>query len=400
MADKVVLAYSGGLDTSVAIRWLNKEYGLDVITLTVDIGQDADFKKIEKRALDTGAVKAVVADVKKRFVKDYITRAIKANALYEGKYPLATALGRPLIAYCLVEEARLSKAKYIAHGCTAKGNDQVRLDIGVRTLDPGLKIIAPLREWKLTREQEIDYAAAERIKVDVTKKKSYSIDENLWGRSIEGGDLEDPKNEPLPLVYKMTKDPASAPLKPGVVSIEFKKGVPVALNGKTMNMIDLIGELNKTAGRHGYGRVDMIENRLVGIKSREIYEAPAALALINAHKALEDMVLERDLAHFKAGLSEKYSELIYNGQWYSPLRRSLDAFMEEAQNVVTGTITAKFYKGSMTIVSRESRNSLYDHSLATYEAGDMFPHDSAVGFIDLWGMPVINWSKKNKEKGT
>lgn len=400
MADKVVLAYSGGLDTSVAIRWLKKEYGLDVIALTVDIGQDADFKKVEKRALNTGAVKAVVADVKKRFADDYVTKAVKANALYEGKYPLATALGRPLIAFCLVEEAKISKAKYVAHGCTAKGNDQVRLDIGVRSLDTGLKIIAPLREWRMTREQEIDYAASEGIVIDVTKKKSYSIDENLWGRSIEGGDLEDPKNEPQPEVYKMTKDPVSSPDKPSKVSIEFKKGIPVGLNGKRSSLTNLIRELNKIAGRHGYGRIDMLENRLVGIKSREVYEAPAALALIGAHKALEDMVLERDLAHFKEGISGKYAELIYNGLWYSPLRKSLDAFIEETQAVVTGTVDAKFYKGSMTVVSRGSKNSLYDHSLATYEAGDMFPHESAVGFIDLWGMPLINWSKKNKEKGS
>jgi argininosuccinate synthase len=400
MADKAILAYSGGLDTSVAIRWLNKEYGVDVIALTVDIGQDTDFEKTEKRALDVGAVKAVVADMKDVFAKQYIARAIKANALYEGKYPLATALGRPLIACCLVEEAKKYKAKYIAHGCTAKGNDQVRLDIGIKTLNPALKIIAPLREWKLTREQEIDYAAEEGIEIDVTKKKSYSIDENLWGRSIEGGDLEDPRNEPLPKVYRMTRDPSRAPEKPAYVDIEFRKGVPVALNGKRMDLVSLIGELNGIAGKHGYGRIDMLENRLIGIKSREIYEAPAAMAIINAHMALEDMVLERDLAHYKSAISGKYAELIYNGLWFSPLRHAIDAFIEETQRYLSGTVKVKFYKGSIAVTSRESGRSLYDHSLATYEAGDKFPHDSAVGFIDLWGMPLINWAKKNKEKGS
>lgn len=397
MADKAILAYSGGLDTSVAIRWLKDTYGLDVVALMVDIGQQADFDEAKERALTIGAVAAEVVDAKKEFAEEYVVKAIRANALYEGKYPLATALGRPLIAKHLVEAAHRQSARTVVHGCTAKGNDQVRFDVGVRTLDPSLAIIAPMREWKMSREQEIDYAAEHGIPIDVTKKKSYSIDENLWGISIEGQDLEDPWSEPQPGIYRMTADPAAAPDAPEYMEIGFVEGRPVSVDGSEVDLVPLIGRVNEVAGTHGFGRIDMVENRLVGIKSREIYEAPGALTLIQAHMALEAMTMERDLFHYKQSRSALYAQMIYDGQWFSPLRECVDAFMAKSQETVSGVVRVKFYKGSMTVVGRTSENSLYEHSLATYDKGDLFPHDSAAGFIDLWGLPKVEWAKKQRK---
>ncbi len=396
MAGKVVLAYSGGLDTSVAIPWLKEKYKLDVIALCINVGQQADFDELKKRALKIGAIESKVVDARQDFIDGFVFKSLKANALYEGKYPLATALARPLIAYHLVKEAEKSDAGFVAHGCTAKGNDQVRFDVGVKTLNPEIKILAPLREWKMSREQEIAYIEEKGIVLETTKQKPYSIDENLWGRSIEGGDLEDPWNEPKPEVYLWTNR-VEWPEDPEFMTLGFEEGKPISINGEKEDSLSLIEIVRKTAGAHGYGRIDMIENRLVGIKSREIYEAPAAMTLTRAHQALEDITLEKDLLHFKERISGKYAETIYNGLWYSPLRESLDAFIDVTQKYVSGSVRCKFFKGCMSIVGRKSANSLYEHSLATYTEKDVFPHKSAVGFIDLWGLSKVNWAKKHKK---
>lgn len=326
MKEKVVLAYSGGLDTSVAIRWLQEKYNMDVIALTVDLGQARNMEEIRGKALKIGASEAHVVDAREEFANNFIVLALQANALYEGKYPVATALGRPLIAKHLVEQAVKSKAKAVAHGCTGKGNDQVRFDVSVAALNSDLKVIAPLREWKMTRQDEIEYAAKHNIPISVSKSSLYSIDENIWGRSVEGGVLEDPWVKPPPEVYSITVDPGEAPDEPEYVQVTFNEGVPRALNSESTSLIALISKMDDIGGRHGFGRIDMIENRLVGIKSREIYEAPGALALIAAHRALEDLNLERDLLHCKTQIEQKYAELIYNGLWYSPLREAFDAF--------------------------------------------------------------------------
>ncbi|MDP3790816.1 MAG: argininosuccinate synthase [Candidatus Omnitrophota bacterium] len=387
MGKKVVLAYSGGLDTSVAITWL-KNKGYEVIAYMADVGQGSDFQTYKARALKTGAIKAIVGDLKSEFVDDFVFKALKANAIYEGSYLLATALSRPVIAKGLVETAQKEGAQYVAHGCTGKGNDQVRFEVTTMALDPKLKIIAPVREWELkTRSEEIEYAKNHNIPIDTTKKKPYSIDVNLWGISIESGKLEDPYYEPDEDIYCLTKGVDKAKAQPCYVGVEFKKGIPVKLDGKTMDGVSLIIKLGKIAGDAGVGRSDMIENRLVGIKSREIYEAPAGWVLYTAHKALESLVLDRELMHFKDIVSLKYSELVYYGLWYSPLREALDKFVDDTQKYVNGTVRLKLHKGNCSVVGRKSPDSLYKKELATYEEGDKFDQSLAKGFIELWGLP-------------
>jgi len=387
MNKKVVLAYSGGLDTSVAIKWLSDK-GYDVIAYMADVGQGADYDTYRKRAIKTGAVKVVIDDLKEEFVNDFVFKALKANAVYEGNYLLATALSRPVIAKGLVETAEKEKAEAVAHGCTGKGNDQVRFEVTTMALNPALKIIAPVREWELkTRSEEIEYAKINFIPIDTTKKKPYSIDVNLWGISIESGKLEDPYYEPDEDIYCLTKGINKAKAEPSYVEIEFKKGIPVKLNGKATGGVDLISKLAVIAGDAGVGRSDMIENRLVGIKSREIYEAPAGWALYTAHKALESLVLDRELMHFKDIISLKYADLVYYGLWYTPLREALDKFIDETQKKVNGTVRMKLHKGSCSVVGRKSPDSLYKKELATYEKGDRFDQSLAKGFIELWGLP-------------
>ncbi len=387
--DKVVLAYSGGLDTSVCVKWLKEEKKLDVITYSADLGGgEINEDEIREKALKTGASKAVVENLKAEFMAGYVVKALKAGARYEGKYLLATALGRPLIAGRVVETARREGARYVAHGCTGKGNDQVRFEAAFAALNPALKVIAPLREWSLkTREEEIEYALKHSIPVSVTKKSPYSIDMNIWGVSIECGVLEDPWQEPPADAYKLSSSPESTPDEPVYVEICFTGGVPAALDGRGMDLVELVDSLNATAGRHGVGRVDMVENRLVGIKSREIYEAPAGTVLSLAHGALEDIVLDRETAHFKTAISQKYGELIYYGLWYSPLRTALDGFIEKTQEKMNGTVRLKLFKGLCSVVGRKSPDSIYDESLATYAGGDTFDHSAAEGFIKLWGLP-------------
>ncbi len=386
MSDKVVLAYSGGLDTSVAIRWLKEKYKLDVVALNVNVISERDFSAVRKKALSIGAAKAAVVDARKPFVEHFIFPALQADALYEGQYPLATALARPLMAKLLVDTASKEGARAVAHGCTGKGNDQVRFDVGVATLAPNLKIIAPAREWGMSREETIKYAQRYGIPVPITVKSPYSIDENLWGRSIECGVLEDPWVEPPADVFAWTKSPADAPNKPAYVEIGFEKGIPIGLDGKKMDGVSLVQLLNQLAGEHGVGRVDHVENRLVGIKSREIYEAPAATVLLQAHQALEALTLSKDQLRFKQKVAVEYADLIYNGLWFSSLREDLAAYVESSQRFVSGVVRLKLFKGSCSVVGRKSSKSLYSYGLATYDKGDEFDQSAAVGFIRLWGL--------------
>jgi argininosuccinate synthase len=385
---KVVLAYSGGLDTSVAIRWIQQTYGLDVVTLTIDLGTHEDLATIRQRALEVGAVKALVVEASDAFVDYFIWPALRAGALYEGVYPLATALGRPLIAKLLVDTARQEGAGAVAHGCTGKGNDQVRFDVAIKTLAPEMDIIAPAREWGMTRQQEMDYAAEHGIAVDVSKKSPYSTDENLWGRSIECGVLEDPWAEPPEDAYAWTVDPTAAPDRAECVEIAFETGVPVALNDEPMGGAALIEELNRLAGAHGVGRIDHIENRVVGIKSREIYEAPAAVLLHEAHAVLEGMTMTRPALRFKEAVSAHYADLIYDGLWFSKFHQDLAAYVLSSQQVVNGLVRMKLYRGRATKAGVRSPFSLYSKALATYEAGDQFDHEAALGFIALHGLPT------------
>jgi len=385
---KVVLAYSGGLDTSVAIKWIQETYGLDVITLTIDLGTHEDLEAIRARAVEVGAVKALVVDASDVFVEYFIWPALQAGALYEGAYPLATALGRPLIAKLLVDTAHSEGAGAVAHGCTGKGNDQVRFDVSTKALAPELDIIAPAREWGMNRQDEIEYAAAHGIRIDVTKKSPYSTDENVWGRSVECGILEDPWTEPPEDVYAWTVSPAEAPDEPEYVEIDFEKGVPVGLDGEGMAGVDLIEELNRRAGRHGVGRVDHIENRLVGIKSREIYEAPAAALLHAAHRVLEGMTMTRQALRFKEIVSRHYADVIYDGLWFSKFHQDLAAYVLSSQQVVSGSVRMKLFKGSAVKVGVRSEFSLYSKGLATYDKGDLFDHKAAIGFIALHGLPL------------
>jgi len=386
--DKAVLAYSGGLDTSVAIRWLKEKYNLDVIALNVNVGSERDFTAIRQKALNIGAVKALVVDARELFVNHFIFPALQADALYEGQYPLATALARPLMAKLLVDTALEEGASAVAHGCTGKGNDQVRFDVGVNTLAPNLKIVAPAREWGMTREETIKYAQRYGIPVPITVASPYSIDENLWGRSIECGVLEDPWTEPPADVFAWTKSPAAAPDKPSYVEIGFEQGVPVSIDSGKIDGVSLIQLLNQLAGEHGVGRIDHLENRLVGIKSREIYEAPAAVVLLQAHQALEAMTLSKDQLRFKQKVAIEYADIIYNGLWFGSLHQDLAAYVRSTQRYVTGTVRVKLFKGHSTIVGRKSPSSLYNYSLATYDKGDVFDQSASPGFIHIWGLSV------------
>ena len=387
MAEKVVLAYSGGLDTSVAIRWIHERYGMDVVTLTADLGGDGTVDGVREKALRAGAVSAHVADVRDRFVRSYVFPALQAGALYQGVYPLATALGRPLIARLLVDTARKEGASAVAHGCTGKGNDQVRLDVSVQALAPDLKVVAPAREWELTdRAVAIAYARKHGIPVPVTVGRPYSIDENLWGRSVEGGVLEDSWAEPPEEVYAWTRSAKDAPDEPAYVEIAFARGVPVALDGEELEGVSLIRHVNAVAGLHGVGRIDHMEDRLVGIKSREIYEAPAATVLGQAHRALEALTLSKDQLRFKARVAQEYADLIYNGLWFTAMRQDLAAYVSSTQRYVSGTVRVRLHKGMSTVVGRQSEASLYRRDLSTYGDDDAFRHSAAEGFIHLWGL--------------
>jgi argininosuccinate synthase len=388
MGEKVVLAYSGGLDTSVAIRWLKEERGYDVVALTVDVGLDRDRETLQSRALAAGASRFLWRDARRTFLQDYAFRALQAGAVYQGHYPLATALSRPLIAKLLVEVAREEGATAVAHGCTGKGNDQVRFDVSVQALAPDLRIVAPLREWDMDRQREIEYAARHNIPVPVTRESPYSVDANLWGRSVESGPLEDPWQEPPEEAFEWTRPLERTPDRPAYVEITFQEGVPVALDGRELGPVELVQSLNSLAGEHGVGRIDMLEDRLVGIKSREVYEAPAAITLLAAHEALEQMTLSREQRRFKARVSQEYAELVYYGLWFSQHRLDLDAYVRSTQRHVSGTVRVKLLKGQATVVGRRAPRSLYDFSLATYEAGDRFDHRAAPGFIHIWGLPV------------
>lgn len=384
-----VLAYSGGLDTSVAIRWIKEKYDLDVIALTIDVGNDKDLSAVAERANKIGAVKSLIVDARADFVNYFVWPALQAGALYEGEYPLATALARPLIARLMVEVAKQEGAVAVAHGCTGKGNDQVRFDVSIHTLAPDLKIIAPVREWSMTRDNEIAYAAEHGIPIPVTNASPYSTDQNLWGRSIECGVLEDPWAEPPAEVYAWTADPDTTEAKePSYVEITFQNGIPVALNGEELDGVTIVETLNQQAGEYGIGRIDHIENRLVGIKSREIYEAPAATVLMTAHKALESLTLSREQIRFKEIVAGEYARLIYNGQWYSALHQDLAAYVQSTQRFVSGTVRLKLSRGRCAVVGRKSDHSLYSLGLATYESGDQFDHNAALGFIKLWSLPL------------
>ncbi|MDP6100123.1 MAG: argininosuccinate synthase [Dehalococcoidia bacterium] len=387
MAERVVLAYSGGLDTSVAIRWLKEKYGYDVVTLTIDLG-GKDVAGVREKALEVGAVKAEVVDAGELFARSYVFPALKAGAVYQGQYPLATALGRPLIASLLAEVAMEEAATAVAHGCTGKGNDQVRFEVSLAALAPQLKVVAPAREWGMTREETIHYARERDIPVPVTVSSPYSTDENLWGRSIECGVLEDPWAEPPEDAYSWTRSVTAAPEQPVYVEIGFEQGVPALLDGRERGASALLTELNTLAGEHGVGRIDHIEDRLVGIKSREVYEAPAATVLLQAHAALESLTLSRQQLRFKEGVAQEYAALIYDGLWFSAMRHDLDAYVESTQRFVSGKVRVKLLKGAATVVGRRAPHSLYNHGLATYDKGDEFDQSAASGFIHLWGLPL------------
>lgn len=393
---KLVLAYSGGLDTSVAIKWL-QERGYDVIACCLDLGEGKDLDFVKEKALKVGAIKSYVIDVKDEFANEYALIALQANALYEGKYPLVSALSRPLIAKKLVEIAELEGAVAVAHGCTGKGNDQVRFEVSINALNPDLDVIAPVREWSWSREEEIEYAKQHGIPIPVDLDSPFSIDQNLWGRSNECGILEDPWAAPREEAYELTASLENAPDVPDVIEIGFEQGVPVTLNGKAYPLAQLILELNALAGKHGVGRIDHVENRLVGIKSREVYECPGAITLIKAHKELEDLTLVREVAHFKPIIEQKIAEVIYNGLWFSPLKDALVAFLKETQKNVTGVVRVKLFKGHAIVEGRKSPFSLYDEKLATYTSEDEFDHQAAVGFISLYGLPTKVNSIVNKQ---
>ncbi len=399
--DIAVLAYSGGLDTSVCIKWLQENYGVDVVAVVGDVGQEHDgLEKIKAKALATGAIDCLVVDMREVFAEEYLSKAIAANAMYENKYPLVSALSRPLICKHLVDAAHKYGAKYIAHGCTGKGNDQVRFESSVLMLDPELEILAPVREWDLgCRADEIAWAAAHDVPVEATTAKPYSIDDNFWGRAIECGVLEDPAIEPPSDIWTMTVDPQDAPDEPTYVDVAFEHGIPCGLNGVKMSFLDIVYAMNTIAGSNGYGRIDMVENRLVGVKSRECYEAPGALALICAHKALEDLCLERGVLHYKLGIEQTWADSVYNGLWFSPLKDALDAFLASTQQCVTGSVKLKFYKGSCVAVGRTSDYSLYDFGLATYDASDQFDHNAAKGFIELHSLSCKVWAANRLAMG-
>jgi len=395
--EKIVLAYSGGLDTSVSVKWIQEKYGYDVIALGLDVGEGKDLEAIKEKALNVGAIKAYIVDAKEMLAKDYILPALKANCLYEGKYPLSSALSRPLISKLLVEVAEKEGAAAVAHGCTGKGNDQVRFEVSVQALNPNLKVIAPVREWGMTRDEEIEYAKKHGIPIPVDLDNPFSIDANIWGRACEAGVLENPWAEAPEEAFDWTNPIELTPDAPEYIEIDFEQGVPVALNGAKLGLVELIETLNELGGKHGVGRIDHIENRLVGIKSREVYENPAALILINAHKELEFLTLPREVTQFKTQVEQQMAKIIYEGLWFSPLKAALDAFIEETQKVVSGTIRIKLFKGTHTVVGRKSVHSLYNEELATYTKGDAFDHNAAVGFIKLWGLPTKVYAEVNNK---
>ena len=397
LADKVVLAYSGGVDTTVCIPYLKEKYGVkEVITLAADLGQGDELEPIRQKALKCGASESVVTDVTEPFINDYAFPAIQANALYENRYPLSTALARPLIAKLLVDTAAKYGADAVAHGCTGKGNDQVRFDVAIAALNPDLKVLAPAREWGMSREEAMAYGEKFGLTFPVKKKSPYSIDRNLLGRSVEAGPLEDPWTEPTEEVYVMTRAIADTPDEPEYVEIGFEKGLPVSLNGDMLAPVALVTQLNEIVGRHGVGRIDMVENRLVGIKSREIYEAPALLVLIHAHRDIESLTLTGDVTQYKRNIEQSYGQMIYNGLWYSPLKAALDAFILQTQERVSGTVKVKLFKGNAIIAGRKSENTLYTDELSTYGADDKFDHKAAEGFIYVWGLPTRVWSQKTR----
>ncbi|WP_066251545.1 argininosuccinate synthase [Neobacillus drentensis] len=396
--EKIILAYSGGLDTSVSVKWIQEKYGYDVIALGLDVGEGKDLEAIKNKALNVGAIKAYMIDAKELLAKEYILPALKANCLYEGKYPLSSALSRPLISKLLVEVAEKEGATAVAHGCTGKGNDQVRFEVSIQALNPSLKVVAPVREWGMTRDEEIKYAEENGIPIPVDLDNPFSIDANIWGRACEAGVLEDPWAEAPEAAFDWTNPIELTPDSAEYMEIEFDQGVPVALNGEKLPLVQLIETLNALGGKHGVGRIDHIENRLVGIKSREVYENPAALILINAHKELEFLTLTREVSQFKTQVEQQMSKIIYEGLWYSPIKPALDAFINETQKTVTGTIRVKLHKGNHTVVGRKSPYSLYNEELATYSKGDAFDHNAAVGFIKIWGLPTKVNAEVNKKE--
>jgi argininosuccinate synthase len=402
-AKRVVLAYSGGLDTSVAVRWIQEEWGAEVVALAADVGQvpDADaayWDAVRERALAAGAREAIVVDAREEYAREYVARAIKANALYEGKYPLVSALSRPVIARHLVAAAREHDADAVAHGCTGKGNDQVRFEVSVRALAPDLDVLAPVRVWGFTRRDSIEYAARHAIPITVTEEQPYSVDENIVGRAIECGVLEDPWVAPPEDVYELTSPVADAPREAREVALRFERGVPVALDGAALGLHRILDELNPVVGAYGFGRLDMVENRRVGIKSRETYECPGMLALMVAHADLESITLERDVMREKARLEPRYAELVYDGLWYSPLREAFDAFIDSTQRDVTGDVRLRLEPGRCFVAGRRADRGLYDYALATYEAEDAFRHEDAAGFVRLWGLSVETWSRRQRRE--
>jgi argininosuccinate synthase len=392
MAKRAVLAYSGGLDTSVAVKWMQEHLGVEVVAMAVDVGQEGgDMESVRQRALAAGAVESVVVDAKEEYARDFVAPALKANALYEGKYPLVSALSRPVIVKHLVAAAREFGADAVAHGCTGKGNDQVRFEVSTRALAPDLEVLAPVRIWGMTREDAIHYAYRNEIPITATKEKVYSIDDNLVGRAIECGEMEDPWAVPPEGVWSLTKQTATEPRD---VVIGFEQGVPVSLDGETVGLVTLIDRLNALVGSYGWGRIDMVENRRVGIKSRETYECPASLALILAHEDLESICLERDLEREKVRMEPRYAELVYDGLWFSPLREAFDAFIDSSQQHVTGEVRLRLEPGSCRVTGRRSPHSLYDYGLATYDAADAFRHEDSAGFVRLWGLGIETWSQR------
>jgi argininosuccinate synthase len=396
MTKRVVLAYSGGLDTSVAVRWMIDEYGVEVIAVACDVGQGGDWDALVGRARAAGAVEALVVDCREEFARDFVAPTLAANALYEGRYPLVSALSRPVIVRQLVAAAREHSATAVAHGCTGKGNDQVRFEVSTRALAPDLEILAPVRSWGMTREDCIDYAAKHDIPLTASKEKLYSIDDNLWGRAIECGEMEDPWTRPPEDVWSLTVPTATEPRE---LVVAFEHGCPVAVDGAVLPLHELIAHLNETVGSYGWGRLDMVENRRVGIKSRETYEAPGALALIQAHIDLESITLERDLVHEKQRLEPRYADLVYDGMWFSPLKEALDAFVASSQRFVTGEVRLRLEPGRCFVVGRRSEFSLYDYGLATYDAADTFNHADSEGFVKLWGLGVQTWAARQSARG-
>jgi argininosuccinate synthase len=405
MAKRVVLAYSGGLDTSVAVRWMTEELGVEVVALAADLGQGGDWDAIRQRAMVAGASEVVVVDARDEFGRDFVAPAIRANALYEGRYPLISSLSRPIIVKHLVAAAREYGADAVAHGCTGKGNDQVRFEVSTRALAPDLEVIAPVRTWGFTRDDSIEYAQRFGIPISATKASPYSVDQNLWGRTVECGILEDPWVMPPEDVYELTvpKAAGGAPLE---VVVGFEAGLPVSVDGEAMTLAQLVGTLDSLVGPFGWGRIDMIENRRVGIKSREIYECPGALAVLMAHADIEGMTLERDVAHEKARLEPRWAELVYDGMWYSPLKEALDAFMAETQRYVSGEVrlrcepgAAEGSTGSCFVAGRRSPMGLYDHDLATYSGSDSFRHQDAEGFVRIFGLGIQTWASRQSRGG-